>query len=96
MLFFSSHFRFRECLLDQTQRTCNKEAYPFAQQILDKAMGFLQDQCSSYTYGIFQYNDRYVPKGSEFLTADLSTSIISDLIKSTVPEPISILEVETK
>ncbi|XKL64035.1 hypothetical protein PGB90_004121 [Kerria lacca] len=43
-----SLFRFRECLLDQTQRSCNKDAYPFAKQILDKAMGFLQDQCSSY------------------------------------------------
>uniref|UniRef100_A0A8D8VNS9 Uncharacterized protein n=1 Tax=Cacopsylla melanoneura TaxID=428564 RepID=A0A8D8VNS9_9HEMI len=43
-----SHHRFRECVLDQTRRTCQPDATPYAKQILDKALSFLKDQCSNY------------------------------------------------
>uniref|UniRef100_A0A1B6BXN5 GDNF/GAS1 domain-containing protein n=2 Tax=Clastoptera arizonana TaxID=38151 RepID=A0A1B6BXN5_9HEMI len=43
-----SHHRFRECVLDQTSRTCDRDAGPFAHQMLDKALSFLREQCSSY------------------------------------------------
>ncbi|KAL1456231.1 hypothetical protein WDU94_000976 [Cyamophila willieti] len=43
-----SHHRFRECVLDQTRRTCQSDATPYAKQILDKALSFLKDQCSNY------------------------------------------------
>nr|XP_018902410.1 PREDICTED: uncharacterized protein LOC109033975 isoform X2 [Bemisia tabaci] len=43
-----SHHRFRECVMDQTRRTCDPDAAPYAKQILDKAMSFLREQCSTY------------------------------------------------
>lgn len=43
-----SHHRFRECVLDQTRRSCQPDAAPYAKQILDKALSFLKDQCSNY------------------------------------------------
>lgn len=53
----SSHHRFRECVLDQTARQCDRprpgaptsgSASRFARQILDKALSFLRDQCSNF------------------------------------------------
>lgn len=52
-----SHHRFRECVLDQTSRQCDRprpgaptsgSASRFARQILDKALSFLRDQCSNF------------------------------------------------
>lgn len=48
ILCFSSHHRFRECVLDRTRNTCDPEAGPFSRQILDKALSFLKDQCVNY------------------------------------------------
>ncbi|XP_022196042.2 uncharacterized protein LOC111053452 isoform X1 [Nilaparvata lugens] len=44
-----AHYRFRECVLDQTQNSCSTDARPFSQQILDKSLSFLRDQCSNYS-----------------------------------------------
>ncbi|VVC41426.1 Hypothetical protein CINCED_3A025470, partial [Cinara cedri] len=43
-----THHRFRECVLDQTRRTCNQEDDSFTQQLLDKAFGFFRNQCRDY------------------------------------------------
>ncbi|XP_075229320.1 uncharacterized protein LOC142328980 isoform X2 [Lycorma delicatula] len=43
-----AHHRFRECVLDQTHTSCAPDAKPFSRQILDKALSFLRDQCSTY------------------------------------------------
>lgn len=48
-----SHDRFKQCVLRETRRLCdrgvtNGQASVFANQIIDKALSFLQDQCSNY------------------------------------------------
>ncbi|KAL4142750.1 hypothetical protein QTP88_005160 [Uroleucon formosanum] len=43
-----THHRFRECVLDQTRRTCNQDDDSFTQQLLDKAFGFFRNQCIDY------------------------------------------------
>ncbi|XP_015368887.1 PREDICTED: uncharacterized protein LOC107165246 [Diuraphis noxia] len=48
-----THHRFRECVLDQTRRTCNQDDDSFTQQLLDKAFGFFRNQCIDYVY---EYN----------------------------------------
>lgn len=47
---FSTHHRFRECVLDQTRRTCNQDDDSFTQQLLDKAFGFFRNQCIDYVW----------------------------------------------
>ncbi|PSN44941.1 hypothetical protein C0J52_15647 [Blattella germanica] len=49
----SSHLRFRECILEETKRQCDKgsssgSATRFSRQMLDKALSFLRDQCYNY------------------------------------------------
>lgn len=48
MLYCSTHHRFRECVLDQTRRTCNQDDDSFTQELLDKAFGFFRSQCIDY------------------------------------------------
>ncbi|XP_050428884.1 uncharacterized protein LOC126838467 [Adelges cooleyi] len=43
-----THHRFRECVLDQTRRTCNQDDDSFTHQLLDKAFGFFRNQCIDY------------------------------------------------
>ncbi|XP_050534106.1 uncharacterized protein LOC126901585 isoform X2 [Daktulosphaira vitifoliae] len=43
-----THHRFRECVLDQTRRTCNQDDDSFTQQLLDKAFGFFRNQCIDF------------------------------------------------
>lgn len=50
---YSSHDRFRRCVAREVRRMCdrgvpNGRAVKFAEQIIDKALSFLQDQCLNY------------------------------------------------
>ena len=50
---FSSHDRFKQCVLKETRRLCDRgvpdgPALRFASHLIDKALKFLQDQCYNY------------------------------------------------
>ncbi|KYB27115.1 hypothetical protein TcasGA2_TC033313 [Tribolium castaneum] len=43
-----SHDRFKQCIMRETRRLCDRNAPEFATHLIDKALSFLQDQCYNY------------------------------------------------
>ncbi|EEB10827.1 conserved hypothetical protein [Pediculus humanus corporis] len=85
-----SHHRFRECVLTETRRACDGKvsatskmvASAFSRQILDKALSFLREQCSSYLPGQGECPG-YVPPSVTRQDENYGKSSVNNIIHST-------------